>query len=114
VRNRPTRDTSHGRPPSAEGICTQRLTTGVNSLNNENPPSASVRGKVQEVLPGQNLVKINLGSDMGVNENNTLEVFRLQPKAEYLGRLRIVEAHHRVAAAAGPARAAPSALPEGR
>jgi hypothetical protein len=68
----------------------------VNSPNYTNPPSAYVKGKIEEIDPkDRTLVKITLGSDVGVNENNTLEVYRMQPRAEYLGRIRIVEAHHR-------------------
>src|SRR5262249_21298430 len=72
-------------------------TASVRDPNYENPPPAYVKGKVEKVLPGQNLVEINLGSDMGVNKDNTLEVYRMRPRPEYLGRLRIVDAHHRTA-----------------
>jgi hypothetical protein len=72
-------------------------TASVRDPNYENPPPTDVKGKIVELLPGRNLVQINLGTDMGVNENNTLEVYRMRPRPEYLGRLRIVEAHHRTA-----------------
>src|SRR5439155_12617510 len=66
-------------------------TASVRDPNYENPPPTDVKGKVVEIMPGRNLVQINLGSDMGVNKDNTLEVYRMRPRAEYLGRLRIVE-----------------------
>jgi hypothetical protein len=65
----------------------------VNSPNYENPPAADVKGKIVKVMPDRNLVQISTGSDVGVSENNTLEVYRLSPRPEYLGRLRVVEAY---------------------
>src|SRR5262249_32417347 len=60
-----------------------------------NPPSAKVKGSITETAPTDStLVKVSIGSDAGVKEDNTLEVFRLSPDPTYLGRLRIVEAHH--------------------
>jgi hypothetical protein len=57
-----------------------------------NPPPAYVLGKILKVDPQQrDLVELNFGSDQGVSKDHTLEVFRLQPRAEYLGRLRVVE-----------------------
>jgi len=43
------------------------------------------------------LVKISVGSDAGIRKDQTLEVFRMTPKAEYLGRLLIVDADFRYA-----------------
>jgi RNA polymerase sigma factor (sigma-70 family) len=51
----------------------------------------SRRGKIIRVDDKSQLVEIDLGSDDGVKRKQTLEVFRLQPRAEYLGKLRIVE-----------------------
>ena len=39
-------------------------------------------------------MEISLGSDQGVNEGNTMEVYRLRPKPEYLGSIKILEAYH--------------------
>jgi len=40
-------------------------------------------------------VQISLGTDHGVNKNNTLDVFRTTPEVKYLGMVRILEANHR-------------------
>jgi hypothetical protein len=73
-------------------------TASVRDPNFENPPSANVKGKIMKIdAKDRSLVEINLGSDVGVNENNTLEVYRLRPEAAYLGRLRIVESHPHMA-----------------
>jgi hypothetical protein len=70
----------------------------VRDPNYRNPPPAFVKGiitKVDESDPG--LVEISVGSDAGVNMDNTLEVYRLKPRPEYLGTIRIVDAHHQKA-----------------
>ncbi len=54
-----------------------------------NPPVIKVDGKIEK-LAGD-LVQINLGTDHGLEKNHTLEVYRLQPEAKYLGMIRIVE-----------------------
>src|SRR5438445_13586608 len=36
------------------------------------------------------MVSISLGSAAGLKEGDTLHVYRLEPKAEYLGKLRVV------------------------
>jgi regulator of replication initiation timing len=59
-------------------------------LEAPNPPPQKVQGKVIK-LDKENLIQINVGSDHGLQKNHTLEVFRLQPRAEYLGMLRVVE-----------------------
>jgi hypothetical protein len=63
-----------------------------------NPPPAYVRGKVEKVDPvDRTLVQIDLGTDAGLSINNTLDVYRLSPRPEYLGMLRIVNAGHHTA-----------------
>jgi hypothetical protein len=64
-----------------------------------NPPPVKVKGVIDEVERTGNavLVKVSLGTEHGVSKYHTLEVYRLQPKAEYLGMIRIVEAHARYA-----------------
>jgi hypothetical protein len=67
----------------------------VTSPTYSNPPPAYVKGRIVKIDPeDRTLVKISVGSDSGVNKDNTLEVYRLEPQAAYLGRLRIVEATH--------------------
>jgi hypothetical protein len=59
-----------------------------------NPPKAYVRGKVEavDVKDDKSLVKISVGTDQGVHKASTMEVYRLTPRPEYLGRLLIVDA----------------------
>jgi hypothetical protein len=40
------------------------------------------------------LVEISIGSDDGINVGHTLQVYRLKPRPEYLGRIRILDAEH--------------------
>jgi hypothetical protein len=59
-----------------------------------NPPTALVKGRIERVDPtDKTLVEISLGTDQGVNKNNTLEVFRTSPEPKYLGVIRIVDAN---------------------
>jgi hypothetical protein len=57
----------------------------------KNPPPAFVRGVVTGVIKNRGLIEISLGSDEGVEKDNTLEVYRLKPKPQYLGTLRILQ-----------------------
>jgi hypothetical protein len=61
------------------------------------PPPDDVKGIVKAV-GADGLVSISIGSDAGLLRGHTLEVFRTEPKAEYLGRLQIiqVDAHEAV------------------
>ncbi len=54
------------------------------------PPPENVRGTIK-VVDG-NLATISVGSDSGVNKDNVLQIYRLSPKAEYLGKLTILSA----------------------
>ena len=57
-----------------------------------NPPAKSVRGCVLKVDPKDgSLVEISLGTDDGLKQNHTLEVFRTKPEPRYLGVVRIVD-----------------------
>ena len=63
----------------------------------KNPPPEHVEGLVKEV-DKNGLIKINLGSDAGLQKGHTLEVFRLGVKeSKYLGIVRIVEVSAREA-----------------
>jgi RNA polymerase sigma factor (sigma-70 family) len=57
-----------------------------------NPPPDNVRGEVLQVRRAEGLVTISLGSDAGVMKGHTLEVYRLEPKPMYLGRITILRA----------------------
>jgi hypothetical protein len=64
-----------------------------------NPPPVYVKGSIDQVDDAdRSLVKITIGSDSGIRKDQTLEVYRTSPKAEYLGRLVIVDAdlHHAI------------------
>jgi hypothetical protein len=75
-----------------------KLTARVTDPNYTNPPPVYVKGTVEEVdSVDKKLVTISVGSDNGVKKDMTLEVFRMSPKAEYLGRLLIVDANYRTA-----------------
>lgn len=69
-------------------------TTAFRNSTEPNPPSVRVKGKIEKVDAQEpSLVQISLGTDQGVNRNNTLEVFRFAPQPKYLGRIRIVEVY---------------------
>jgi hypothetical protein len=65
----------------------------------KNPPNKDIRGKITLTSPDGDLVQISIGSDDGLRNGNTLEVFRLRPKPVYLGTVKVllVEAHRAVA-----------------
>jgi hypothetical protein len=59
----------------------------------QNPAGPSVQGKILRIdADDRTLVTVSVGHEGGVKVNHTLEVYRLQPRPEYLGRLRILEA----------------------
>jgi hypothetical protein len=62
--------------------------------NRPNPPAVYVKGQIEKVDGKDGLVEISIGSDQGLKKYNTLEVYRLNPKAEYLGTLRVVEVYN--------------------
>jgi len=69
----------------------------VNNPNFRNPPPVFVEGKVMAVdAVNKTLVKISLGSDEGVNKDNTLLVYRKSPEVKFLGYLLVTDAdfHH--------------------
>lgn len=69
---------------------------GANALRDPsapNPPPTYVKGKIERVHPeDRRLVEISVGTDQGINKDHTLEVYRMSPKAEYLGMIRIKDA----------------------
>ncbi len=57
-----------------------------------NPPAVYVEGKIDSIHPqDKGLVQLSVGSDKGLKQNQTLEVFRIEPDALYLGLIRIVD-----------------------
>jgi hypothetical protein len=69
----------------------------VNNPNFRNPPPVFVEGKLVAVdAVNKTLVKISLGSDEGVNKDNTLLVYRKTPAVQFLGHILVTDAdfHH--------------------
>ena len=64
----------------------------IRNPNAPNPPATLVNSKIEKV--DGDLVQIPLGTDHGLNKNNTLDVYRTQPEPKYLGMIRIVDANH--------------------
>lgn len=58
--------------------------------NEKTPPPDDVEGEVEDV-GSDGYVSISIGSDAGLLPGHTLNVFRLSPKATYLGELRITD-----------------------
>jgi len=54
------------------------------------PPPDNVKGVVKSVAK-DGLVSLSIGSDAGLLVGHTLEVFRVDPKAEYVGTVQILE-----------------------
>ena len=70
------------------------ITEVASDPNRLNPPAVFVKGQIEKVDSKDGLVEISIGSDQGLKKYNTLEVYRLNPKAEYLGTLRVVEVYN--------------------
>jgi hypothetical protein len=65
----------------------------VKDANEPNPPPAFVKGVIEKVDErDRSLVQLSIGTDSGVGKDNTLEAYRLLPRPEYLGLIRIVDA----------------------
>jgi hypothetical protein len=61
---------------------------GEESATKKNPPKEDIQGIITKVN-SSGLVSLNIGSDAGLRQGQTLEVFRLKPNPTYLGTLRI-------------------------
>jgi hypothetical protein len=60
-------------------------------MSKAEPPPVDVQGKVTAVTSDGIYIEINKGSDHGLAKNQTLEVYRLAPKAGWVARIRIVQ-----------------------
>lgn len=58
------------------------------------PPPEDVQGRVKESDPRTGLVTISIGSDSGILKGHKLEVYRFQPKPDYVGMIQIVDSRH--------------------
>ena len=57
-----------------------------------NPPTVYVEGKIDSIHPQDTgLVQLTVGSDKGLKQNQTLEVYRTEPQPLYLGTIHIVD-----------------------
>jgi hypothetical protein len=66
----------------------------IRSTGEPNLPPVKVKGRIERVDATEpSLVQISLGSDQGINRNNTLYAYRSNPKVEYLGQIRIVDVY---------------------
>jgi len=80
------------------GDGTKVVAVPVRDPNFVNPPPVDVRGLIQKVDTEQrDLVQISLGSDDGLQKDHTMEVYRLSPSPQYLGRLRVLDVYPRTA-----------------
>jgi hypothetical protein len=61
------------------------------SLAGNNPPPADVSGRVKNYDPTSGLLTITIGSDAGLLKNHTLQVYRLEPRGDYVGVIKILE-----------------------
>jgi len=77
---------------------TVAMVPSIRDPNFQNPPPTNIKGLIQHIdKVDRSLVQISLGSDAGVQKDHTLEVYRLGPQPEYLGRLRVLEAYPQLA-----------------
>jgi hypothetical protein len=72
---------------------------GVSIAQGKQPPPEDLKGSILEVDPKAGLLTVSLGTDSGLKVGNTLEVYHLAPKPEYLGTVRIVDANFKYAVA---------------
>jgi len=63
----------------------------------KNPPAEKIEGQVVKMNAG--LLQLSAGSDAGLKVGHTLELFRLDPKPQYLGLVRITDIEAKVAVA---------------
>jgi hypothetical protein len=67
----------------------------VDSINKLDPKLVPppVEGKVVELNPTGRSMEISIGSDDGLNVGQELYVFRVQPRAEYIGKVKLVSVY---------------------
>jgi len=76
-----------------EYASTATLRVSVESVDDEPAKvrNDAPRGKIIKVDAKNRLVEVSIGSDQGLKKGQILRVFHLEPNAEYLGDLRIIE-----------------------
>jgi hypothetical protein len=56
----------------------------------DNPPPQDVQGVIKQT-DASGLVTISIGSDAGLVRGHTLDVYRLYPRGQYLGKIRLID-----------------------
>jgi hypothetical protein len=72
-------------------IAELRAAVGEKATEKPNFPAKFVKGTITKVEVKGGLVEIDLGRSAGIAKGHHLEVFRVKPRAQYLGRIRIIE-----------------------
>jgi hypothetical protein len=67
------------------------------ALNQKNPPAEKIDGQVTQA--SSDLLKLSVGSDSGLKQGHTMELFRLGAKPVYLGTVRIISLEPKAAVA---------------
>jgi hypothetical protein len=75
----------------------KRLVELEKALELARPGVDRIEGKVTDVSDG--LLKLNIGSDAGLVKGQVLDVFRLEPKPLYLGKVKVVSVEPKEAVA---------------
>lgn len=76
--------TRGGATTSSSGYLTEGAT--------QRPVPADLKARVLDVDSRSGLITISAGSDSGLGKGHQLEIYRLQPKPEYLGKVQIIAA----------------------
>lgn len=67
--------------------------TSIKDPNQPHPPAVSINGRITFVDgKDPSIIEVSLGTDHGLNKDNTLDVYRLDPRPEYLGMVKIMRA----------------------
>jgi hypothetical protein len=72
---------------------------GSASVASENPPPENVEGLVKRTDATSGLITLSIGSDSGLAKGHTLEVYRLDPAAKYLGKVLVMDVQPHAAVA---------------
>jgi hypothetical protein len=58
-----------------------------------------VEGTVTETDAKSDLVTVSIGSDSGITKGNTLLIYRLKPRPEYVGTFKVIDSQPKEAVA---------------
>jgi hypothetical protein len=71
-------------------LYTKGISPDAISRSDSTKAAPPVEGKVVELNPTGRSMEISIGSDDGLSVGNELYVYRIQPRAEYIGKVKIV------------------------